>query len=348
MGAVVGQAGFSDKLGRRALVWGAIGGLLPDLDVLVAAGQDPFAEFVYHRGFTHSLWFGPIAGPIIGWAIWRFYRWRGRAGPGEPGEPSALSAWMGLMAVALFTHPLIDVFTSYGTQLLAPFSRARFALDAVAIIDFTYSGILVLGLIAGCLLHRSGKSPKAVALAALVLSWSYMGYGWWLNERAEAQIAEELIASGHPPDQVNSYPTFVQPFLRRFVARADDRLWVGLHTPLDGGATVWTEFVSADSHPLVERLMQTPRGRVFNWFAMGEIAARVHPTADGVGVEIDDLRYGFPGNPEYGMWGIRGVFGDDLELVTPVERTRHPARTGLGPSDLWRAMWGDFSTDSSP
>ena len=33
LGAVVGQAGFSHKLGRRALIWGAVGGLLPDLDV---------------------------------------------------------------------------------------------------------------------------------------------------------------------------------------------------------------------------------------------------------------------------------------------------------------------------
>jgi len=344
---VVGQAGFADRLGRRALVWGAVGGLIPDLDVLAMTSQDPFAEFIYHRGFTHSLWFGPLAGPLIGWAIWRFYRWRGRSAPGEPGEPAALSAWMGLMALALLTHPLIDVFTSYGTQLLAPFSRARFALDAVAIVDFTYSGILVAGLVFGCLLHRRGKSPRATAMVALVLSWSYLGYGWWLNEEAETQIAQELVASGHPPDEVNSYPTFVQPFLRRFVARSADRVWVGLHTPLDGGATVWTEFISADSHPLVERLMKTPRGQVFTWFAMGEIVARVLPASSGFDVEIDDLRYGFPSSPELGMWGIRAFFDDDLELVTPVERTRHPGPSDLDLGALWGAMWGEFSTRPS-
>ena len=121
LGAVVGQAGFSHRLGRRALVFGAVGGLLPDLDVVAMASHGPFAEFTYHRGTTHALWFGPVVGPVLGWAIWRYYRWRGRDGPGQPGDPALRSAWMGLMALALFTHPLIDLFTCYGTQLFAPF-----------------------------------------------------------------------------------------------------------------------------------------------------------------------------------------------------------------------------------
>ena len=82
LGTVVGQACFSHKLGRRALAFGAVGGLLPDLDVIVMASHGPFAEFVYHRGSTHAIWFGPVAGPLLGWAIWSFYRARGRDGPG--------------------------------------------------------------------------------------------------------------------------------------------------------------------------------------------------------------------------------------------------------------------------
>jgi inner membrane protein len=344
LGAVVGQAGFSHKLGRRALTWGAAGGLLPDLDVLVVATHGPFAEFIYHRGFTHALWFGFVAGPILGWLIWRGYRWRGRDGPGEPGAPDMLSAWMGLIALALFTHPLIDVFTSYGTQLFAPFWRARFALDAVAIIDVTYSGILLMGLLLGCFLHRQGRPARAVALLALGLSWSYMGYGWWLNENAEIRVARTLADAGFPDARVNSYPTFAQPYFRRFVARTDDRIWVGFHTPLGGGVTQWRGFdATAGAHPLVRKLQNTPRGRIFTWFAMDETAARVLPHPRGTAVEIDDLRYGFPDSPERGMWGIRGIFDEDERLVGNVQRTRDSTPSGLDPITLWRSMWGDFS-----
>ena len=66
LGATVGQAGFSHRLGRRALWWGAIAGTIPDLDVLAIAVDGPFAQLRYHRGVTHSLWFGFAAGPPLG------------------------------------------------------------------------------------------------------------------------------------------------------------------------------------------------------------------------------------------------------------------------------------------
>ena len=41
LGAVVGQACFSGKLGKRALWWGALGGAVPDLDVISVAFTGP-------------------------------------------------------------------------------------------------------------------------------------------------------------------------------------------------------------------------------------------------------------------------------------------------------------------
>jgi len=324
-----------------------VGGLLPDLDVIAMASQGPFAEFVYHRGSTHALWFGPVVGPILGWAIWRFYRWRGRDGAGQPGARAMRSAWMGLMTLALFTHPLIDIFTCYGTQLFAPFSRQRFALDAVGIIDVTYSGVLLLGLVAGCLLGKRQDLARAVAFGALVLSWSYMGYATWLNERAEADIAQALAEAGQPAETVQSYPTLLQPYLRRFVARSDGEVWVGVHTPLGGGATRWDRFRDADAHPLAKRLKETPRGRVFEWFAMDETTARVAHTDAGTTVEIDDLRYGLSADPRRGMWGIRGLFDASGQLVGPVVRTRHAVGAQRELEKLWQGMWGEFSPSRS-
>ena len=245
LGAVVGQATFSHKLGGRALLFGAAGGLIPDLDVLAVLTHGPFGEFIHHRGFTHSLWFGPVAGPILGWGIWHYYRWRGRTGPGEPGERSRLSAWMGLMILALLTHPLIDIFTSYGTQLLAPFSRHRTALNAVGIVDVIYSGILIIALIAGAFLVRRPTQRRVVGWAALVISWSYMGYGVWLNEQAQNTLRAEFAARGYSEITVRTYPTFLLPYLRRAVARVDGEIWVGLYPPMGGGAPrgIWLTFL---------------------------------------------------------------------------------------------------------
>src|SRR5262245_38634841 len=98
--------------------------MLPDVDIFFL-GSEPTGEFLYHRGITHSLAFAPLAGAALGLLAWRRDRPPGR-GPRD---------WIALFVLSMLTHPLLDACTSYGTQLLSPFSRRRFAIDSVAIID---------------------------------------------------------------------------------------------------------------------------------------------------------------------------------------------------------------------
>jgi inner membrane protein len=355
LGAVVGQAGFSHKLGRRAVAWGAVGGLLPDLDVLALVTHGPFGEFLYHRGLTHALWFGPVVGPVLGYAVWRGYARRLRAAPEStvqrtgaaapplhPGERALLPAWIGLFVAALFTHPLIDVFTSYGTQLFAPFSTQRYALHAVGIIDVFYSGILVASLVAGYFLRGRTRAVRRVAVAALVLSWTYLGCGYALNERARQLIEAQIDA---PDARVRVYPTILQPFLRRVVVRSGDELQVGLYTPWREAGPLWERVRSAPPQPLIEALMRTREGTIFVWFAMGEVVAHVEQLRDGFAVEIDDLRYGSLEDRERGFWGIRGVFDANGDLRAPIEIVHYgrPQSWSSALGDVWRAAWGDFS-----
>ena len=65
-----GQALYGRALDRRALAWGALIGMAPDIDV-VAKAAGPFAEWAWHRGPTHSLWFGPLVGPLLAWLLWK-------------------------------------------------------------------------------------------------------------------------------------------------------------------------------------------------------------------------------------------------------------------------------------
>ena len=247
LGATIAQAGFQRRLGRRALWWGAAGGVLPDLDVIAVATHGPFGEFLYHRGFTHSLWFGPVVGPLLGLAAWSWYARRPRGDP-DPGSAGARGAWVWLFVAVLFTHPLLDVFTCYGTQLLAPFSRERFALNGVGIIDPFYTGLLVAALVAG----KLAEEPRATraALAALALTTSYLFYAWFLNLRAEDDLRQLLADEGVPSARVRVYPTIFQPFLRRFVVRTEDEVRVGFYTSLRPEEPVWSSFELARTGPV--------------------------------------------------------------------------------------------------
>ncbi len=347
LGAAVGQAAFSRRLGRRALAWGALGGMLPDLDVVAVATHGPFGEFLYHRGPTHALWFGPVVGPLLGWAVWRGHARRlARSGSDDPdhlGARDARPAWMGLFVLALLTHPLLDVFTAYGTQLLAPFSLERFAWNGIAIIDPFYTLTLGVAVALGVRTSLSLPTRRRAAAVALALTSAYLLYGVALNQRVERRVAERVAAEGHADARVRAYPTLLQPWLRRVVVRTEQDVRVGLHTSLRPGHVVWERFPAAAPHPLVDRVAETWEGSIFVWFAMGQVHPRVIETRNGSVVEMDDLRYGLPGQADRGLWGIRAVFDRAGRLQGSVQRFNRRAGPRIGLRELWRATWGDFS-----
>ena len=147
LGAAIGQLVAPRRLGGYALALGALGNTLPDLDGVASVRAGPFAEWQSHRGITHSLFFGPVVGPILGWGLWHAYRrWRPASVCAGDG---ALGPMIAVMTLALMAHPLLDLFTIYGTQLLAPFSEARFAIPAVAIIDPICTVPLLIAVVIG-------------------------------------------------------------------------------------------------------------------------------------------------------------------------------------------------------
>lgn len=336
LGAAVGQLGWRHRLGRRALLWGALVGMLPDLDVIAVGWHRGFGEFVYHRGTSHSLWFGCAVGPMLGWWLW----WRrGRTDP--------IAAWIGLCVAVLVTHPLLDVFTPYGTQLFAPFDRTRFAWQGIGIIDPFYTAPLALAVVFGARRAVGARAARVAAAVALTLTTVYIGWGVWLNERAEAQVTAELRSQGRAPATVRVYPTLFQPFLRRVVVRGPEGVRVGLHTPIGDGSPFWEgEFQESTPGPLVRDLLDSWEGRTFTRFAMEETTTHVRQVPQGTLVEIEDLRYAFPGEgPNRGLWGIRALYDASGRRIGQVERygRRRSGRVAPILGAMWRATWGDYT-----
>lgn len=290
LGGVVGQVGFSRKLGLRALGWGAVIGMLPDLDVLVKLGSNPFAEVLYHRGVTHSIWFGPVIGPLLGYLLWRYYLKR-----------DSLSAWVGLGVWALLTHPLLDLFTVYGTQLLAPLSNHRFTLSAVPIIDPIYTGILTLSLIIGCIFYRRIWLSITAASIALTLTSGYLFYGLAQNEDAYMYAQDQLKEVGHPNADVRVYTTMFQIFLRRVVVHFPDEVWVGYITTWAPGKIIWHK-QTQPPEAIRSAILSHPYGKIYRWFTNDELIFLPHE-GDPSKWDMMDSRFGFVGPTQWGIWG---------------------------------------------
>ncbi len=139
-----------------ASVAGIIFALLPDVDYLFIY-WDRLAFIRYHRGFTHSLVAVPLlalAGALVG----RFL-----------GGPRWFKPLLILGLVVLSTHLLLDLATSFGTQLLSPLFRKRFALDWIFIIDPYFTALLLVGAVAALAFPFWGPRVGGVALATVTV-----------------------------------------------------------------------------------------------------------------------------------------------------------------------------------
>lgn len=326
-GAVVAQAGFRRKLGRRALAAGAVVALVPDLDVAVGWFGGVFASWEHHRGLTHSLVFAPVVGPLLGWVLWRLER-MGKAPPPDDGR---LRAWIWLSILALITHPLIDLFTSYGTQLLYPLTTTRFAINAMPIIDPLYTLVLVLALVAGSLRAVPPTRAQDVAAATLILIGGYSLAGWAINDHVERVAAADFAR----PAQVRGYPLLLQPYYRRVVATTPGAFHVGYYSVLNPKPIVWREY-RQEAPDQVAGLRGVREVQLFDWFSMGNVLWRADP--EGTGLIATDMRYGMPGPTDAGFWGIRVRGNGTGAVVEPFGVRREITRQTF--ADFWSEMTG--------
>ena len=65
LGAAVGEAVLGKKVGNKAMLYGAIAGTIPDLDVYVGKLFDTVTALEIHRGFTHSVFFAIVLSSSI-------------------------------------------------------------------------------------------------------------------------------------------------------------------------------------------------------------------------------------------------------------------------------------------
>ncbi|RZJ59989.1 MAG: metal-dependent hydrolase [Flavobacterium sp.] len=136
LGIATAELCAGDKLQRRTFAYGAVLGTIPDLDVIVGLFLDPVQGVALHRGLSHSIVFFALLSPILGWII----------GTIESSRISFKSASQ-LAFWCLFTHVLLDVFTSWGTQVFWPLPD-RVALKTIFVIDPLYTVPLFIALIA--------------------------------------------------------------------------------------------------------------------------------------------------------------------------------------------------------
>ena len=135
LGIAIVEVCAGKKLKNKTFLYGTILGTIPDLDIVVGLFLNPVDAVLIHRGFSHSLFLFLFLSPFLGWIISKKERDKIQFF-----QSSAMVFW------CLFTHVLLDMFTSWGTQILWPLNY-RFALKTIFVIDLLYTIPLVIAMI---------------------------------------------------------------------------------------------------------------------------------------------------------------------------------------------------------
>ncbi len=310
LGAVVARTVAPKDMAKGVILMGALAGAAPDIDVLFSINGDYFDRLVTHRGITHSLFFAPVVGPLLGYCIWVLKRLQ--HGP-DPPSRRELGWWMVIVSTALLSHPLLDWLTSYGTQLLLPFSDRRFAINAMPIIDPIYTFSLAIGLVLAARYRRGGHATT-IAAAALVLTTAYLGYAWLQNVSAERYAAAQLSAQGQDEVEVTAFPSIFQVHYRRIVGRSDDEIYIGYVSTWHPCEIVWRR--TPRSKPVAMQVLAATReGAIFDWFSMGFAHVLIDPIEAGFRLSMVDLRYGLGLDPSVSSFTITADVNRAWEVI---------------------------------
>ncbi len=325
LGASVGEAVLGKKIGNKAVLYGAIAGTIPDLDVLTRYFVDTVTATEWHRGFSHSIFFAVLFSPIFGWLIYKIER-KSRA---------TFMDWTWLMFWGLLTHPILDAFTTWGTQLFWPFDL-RLAFKNIFVIDPIYTIPFLVCLILAMRQKRLSPKRKKYNQTGLFLSCSYLLVTLLLKGVSYRKFVDSLYTQGIDYKAIDTRPTPFNTILWTANIDVGDAYLIGDYSFFDSKEIEFTEYPKnrkllgrLRSNDKVKRLAKIAEG----WYTISE--------KDGT-LFFNDLRFGLisldPKETRF-TFSYKLIENKDGLEVKETEKFNLDAKNLL--LALWDRIWGN-------
>jgi len=276
LGAAVGEAVAGKKIGNKALLYGAIAGTIPDLDVFIGDLLSVVGALQFHRGFTHSILFALIFAPILGYLM-RFIHPRSQANYRD---------WFLLYFFGFVTHALLDCFTTWGTQLFWPFDY-RIAFKSIFVIDPLYTVPLFVCLLWLAFLPRTSKLRNKLNIIGLTVSSLYLCLTLVIKSNVNSVFEESFANNQMEVLRYDTRPAPLSTILWASNAEVSDGYHIGYYGLLDNDQNV-NYFFFPKRHDLLKPYamdsdVQDLIKITNNWYS-------INPYKQGV--VFNDLRFG--------------------------------------------------------
>lgn len=353
LGAACGEVVAGKKIGNRAMLWGAVGGTIPDLDVFASLFTDQITSTSFHRGFMHSFLFAALAPWVLAkltqWfygnqvhnrkgykavamSIWLLFYLGAAAGinfiPVMMGEglswyvlaptlilgslfatklwrdywksdlnmvDASYFTWISLFFWSIFTHPILDCFTSWGTQIFQPFDDLRVQWCTVSVVDPVATLPFLVMLVVASLIHRTKPARTWWNMAGLVWFCGYLLlYTIWHKKQVNDLFEASLKSQNISYQRYYTNPTIFNNIVWSGVAEGDTAFYFGQYGFHDCKRAFSPISVIPKNHDLLKQVPSDSRAAKFlRWFSDGYF--NVTPYR-GDTLQVNDLRFGLMGD----------------------------------------------------
>ncbi|MDR2292836.1 MAG: metal-dependent hydrolase [Prevotellaceae bacterium] len=212
IGAVTGEIVAGNKLGKKAVFWGAAIASLPDLDVIAQPFLQPAQSLLFHRGPTHSVLFCTLIVLLIAKLLTTNHK----------KKRQNFVVWIKLISWCLFSHIFIDCFNSYGTAIFYPFSNFRVSFDCVGIVDIFLILPLAIALPCFIFIKKRIKLRKIIAVSAMFLSVLYLGFTVFNKISLDQKIRLRLDNQNISYDRILTSPLPLTNFVWLVIVEDED------------------------------------------------------------------------------------------------------------------------------
>ena len=324
LGAAVGEVVLGKKIGNKAMLYGAIAGTIPDLDVFASHFTDTVTALSIHRGFTHSIVFSLLFAPIFGWLVSRYEAYKN------------FNGWSWLFFWAFLTHPILDAHTTWGTQLFWPFD-VRFAFKTIFVIDPLYTIPFLVFLILAMRQHRTSEKRSFYNRMGLVMSSSYLVLTFLLKWMAFNQFESALETQNITYLKLDTRPSPLNTILWSANVETENAYLLGNYSFFD------TKSIAFESYPKNHELLEnlTENNKVKRMIAISEGWYTIVEKNDNH--YFNDLRFGLlslePQSQNFVFQYQIDTDADDNVQFIEVQKNQRDGRTLL--SELWKRIKGN-------
>lgn len=245
MGAAVGEAVAGKKEGWKAPLWGGICGTIPDLDVISSTFMHVVESNQFHRTITHSIPFFIIMAPLLGYLIHRLHS----------SGPATFKDWTILAFLALFTHALLDCFTTWPTLLFWPL-QIKVAWKSIFVIDPLYTIPLATGLIAAMFYRKDRQIRRKLNYAGIVISSAYLLFTVLNKQHINDVFRKALDEQNLAVTRMDTRPSPLNNILWVVNAESPEGYYIGYYSIFDPNIPQEFEF-HPKNHGLLEEVPHT-------------------------------------------------------------------------------------------